>query len=279
MKKRVADILTASPQAKRMANLSLGQGRQIAIWENSYDEVQYSATKGHAFSLYLNGGSGTRRIDGRAKKGAPGALCIFPEGHSSTWHITEMFQFMHLYVDDDVLRAAFARTHDKDARRLDISEKILTSPGSLEKPLRLMAKASLDGDVLAADAGFAEMVAELTDRPLQLSGGLSQRVLRDVIEWVSENFETNIRLSDLAQIAELSEFHFHRMFRQTCGVSPHNWLIQFRVERAKTILMHEPMADISAACGFSSQSHFIRRFKQQTGVTPGQYVRLMSSGA
>jgi len=234
---------------------------------------------GQACSLYLNGGSGTRRIDGLAKKGAPGALCIFPEGHSSTWHITEMFQFMHLYVDDDVLRAAFARTHDKDARRLDISEKILTSPGSLEQPLRQMAKASFDGDVLAADVGFSEMVAELTDRPLQLSGGLSQRVLRDVIEWVSENFETNIRLSDFAEIAGLSEFHFHRMFRQTCGVSPHNWLIQFRVERAKTILMHEPMANVSVACGFSSQSHFIRRFKQQTGVTPGQYVRLMSSRA
>ena len=277
MEKRIDDFLSASHRTRRLTNLSLGWGRQLAIWMNSHDEVQYSATKGHVFSLYLNGGGGTSRIDGRGKMGRPGALCIFPEGHSSTWRITEAFQFMHLYVTDEVLRAAFAKTHDQDARRLDISERILIAPGGLEGPLRQMAQASLDGDVFAADVGFSDMVAALTDQPVLLSGGLSQKTIRDVIEWVDANLETNIRLNDLANLAGLSDFHFHRMFRQTCGLSPHNWLTQFRIARAKTLLVNMPTIEVALACGFSSQSHFIRRFKEQVGVTPGRYLRMVPS--
>lgn len=257
--------------------MSLGQGRQLAIWQNSHDEVEYKATKGHAYSLYLNGGLGTRRIDGGVKRGEPGSLCIMPDGHSSAWDIAEPFRFVHLYVTDDVLRAAFARIHDQDARRLDISERTFAAPGDLEHPLRQMARATLDGDVLAADIGFSDMVAALNYRQIHVSGGLNPKALRDVVEWVDANLETNILLSDLAELAGLSEFHFHRMFRQSIGIPPHKWLMQTRVERAKTLLTTLPMSEVSAACGFSSQSHFVRSFKQQIGVTPGQYLRLMTS--
>lgn len=273
MAKRVVDILSASRRAKCLASLSLGLGRELAVWENSHDEVQYNAIQGHAFSLYLKDGTGTSRIDGKGEKGGPGAFCIFPEGHSSHWHINDTFQFVYLYVEDDILRSAFARVHDQDARRIDVSERTLIAPGAFEAPLRRMAKASMDGDIVSADIGFFEMVAALGDRPVHLSGGLSQKNLRDVIEWVDENLEANIRLSDLAALANLSEFHFHRMFRQTCGLPAHEWLTQLRIERAKTLMGDLPMSEVALACGFSSQSHFIRRFKKQIGATPGQYLR------
>lgn len=275
MRQRVDDFLSASQSAQRLAHLSLGQGRQLAIWQNSHDEVEYKATKGHAYSLYLKGGLGTRRIDGSVKRGEPGSLCILPDGHSSAWDIAEPFQFIHLYVTDDTLRAAFSKIHDQDARRLDISERTFVVPGNLEKPLRQMAQAAIDGDVFAADVGFSDMVAALHHRQVHLSGGLSQKVLRDIVEWVDANLEANILLSDLAELAGLSEFHFHRMFRQSNGIPPHKWLMQTRITRAKTLLATLPMSEVSVACGFSSQSHFVRSFKQQIGVTPGQYLRLM----
>lgn len=277
MNKRIDDFLSASHQTKRLADMPLGRGRHLAIWQNSHDEVQYSATSGHVFSLYLNGGSGTRRVDGKVKTGEPGTLCVFPEGHSSRWQITETFQFMHLYVANDVLRAAYAKTHDQDARRLDVAERIFATPGKLEQPLLKMARAALDGDVLAADVGFSDMVAALVDRPIHLTGGLSRKVLRDVNEWIDANLDADIRLSDLAMLAGLSEFHFHRMFHKTCGMTPHNWVIQFRIMRAKQLMKKEPMTQVALACGFSSQSHFIRRFKEQMGVTPGQYLRMVAS--
>lgn len=277
MENRVADFLTASHRAKRLASLSFGIGRELAVWENSHDEVQYSATQGHAFSLYLKGGTGTSRVDGKGEKGGPGAFCIFPEGHSSSWHINDTFQFVHLYVADDVLRGAFARVHDQDARRLDVSERTLVAPGAFEEPLRRMAQASISGDILSADTEFFEIVAVLTDRPVRLSGGLTRKTLRDVTEWVDENLDAQIRLSDLAALSNLSEFHFHRMFRQTCGLSPHDWLTQLRIERAKTLLHSLSTSETALACGFSNQSHLIRRFKKQMGITPGQYLRMKAS--
>lgn len=277
MKKRIDDFLAASSRTTRVADLPFGEGRQLSVWRNSQDEVQYNATNEHAFSLYLNGGGGTNRVDGTFRQGRPGSLCVFPQGHSSQWQITETFQFVHLYVADDILRSAFAQTHDQDARRLNIDEKTFAPPEKLEIPLRKMAMAAIDGDFIAADVSFSEMVAALVDKPINLTGGLSPKVLRDVRAWVEAHMESNIKLSDLAALAGLSEFHFHRMFKASCGVSPHNWITQLRIIRAKEILVKQPLAQVSVACGFSNQSHFTRRFKEQTGVTPGAYRRLTAS--
>lgn len=277
MNNRIDYTLAASHRTKRLASLSMGNGRQLAIWQNSLDEIQYSATSGHAFSLYLKGGQGTRRVDGKVQSGKPNSLCVFPEGHSSEWQITETFQFMHFYVANDVLRAAYARIHDQDGRRLDVAEQTFAMPGNFEQPLRKMAQAALNGDVLAADVGFSDLVAAMNNRPIHLTGGLSRKALRNVNEWIDAHIETDIRLSDLAALAGLSEFHFHRMFLKSCGLTPHHWVMQCRIERAKQLMRSEPMTQVAAACGFSSQSHFIRRFKEQTGVTPGHYLRLFRS--
>ncbi|GAA6209277.1 AraC family transcriptional regulator [Cognatishimia sp. WU-CL00825] len=274
MRHRVDEFLSASERTQRLGNLPMGRGRQLAVWQNSHDEIQYSATRGHVFSLYLNGGSGTRRVDGKVKSGAPATLCVFPEGHSSEWQINETFRFVHLYVADELLRSAFSQVHEKDARQLDIDERTFVDPGALEQPMRAMAQATLTGDIMSAEAGFADLVAALGHQLVALKGGLTRRAIREVSDWVNAHIAEDIKLSDLAQLAGLSEFHFHRMFRQSCGMAPHAWVTQMRLMRAKDMLTSESMAQIALACGFSSQGHFIRRFKDQYGVTPGQYLRL-----
>ncbi|MGB0960186.1 MAG: helix-turn-helix domain-containing protein [Halocynthiibacter sp.] len=260
-----------------MADLSLGRGRKISIWQNSHDQVEYSTTQGHVFSLYLKGGGGTRRIDGGTQSGKPDTLCIFPEGHSSEWEITDEFQFVHLYVTDDILRASYSEVHNKDARRLDITERIFAAPERLKRPLLQMAHATVQGDLLSADTAYFELVSNLSEKPIHLNGGLSQNVLRHVNEWIDAHIEDDIRLSDLAHIANLSEFHFHRMFVKSCGTTPHKWIMHRRILRAKTLVAKEPMTHVALACGFSSQSHLIRRFKEHVGVTPGQYLRMISN--
>ena len=277
MKQRVDDFLSASANAQRVAGLDLGGGRQIAIWQNSRDEVRYDMTKGHAFSFYLKGGQGSRRVDGKVRSGWPGALCVLPEGHSSEWQITEPFQFVHLYVPDDALRGAYAQTHDRDARLLDMSERTFDTSERMGRALQVLAGAALSEDVLAADAGFAELVAGLPEKNAGLSGGLSARVLRNVDEWIDTHLADEIRLKDLASLAGLSEFHFHRMFRQSRGMPPHRWVMLWRVMRAKVLLPNMSAAQVAAECGFASQSHLSRSFKAQMGLTPGQYRRKISS--
>ena len=79
-------------------------------------------------------------------------------------------------------------------------------------------------------------------------------------------------LSDLAQQAQLSEYHFAHMFKQSMQIPPHQYVMQRRLELAHQALQQTKasMMDISEQYGFSSSSHFSNRFKKQFGYSPSQ---------
>ncbi len=267
----VHDFL-ANSKAQTIAALDMGMNRHVTIWENSNDRVAYDNTQGHAFSLYLKGGDHTRRLDRKeAAQGYPGAVCVLPEGHCSDWEILSAFQFVHLYLPDAELRAAFARIHNRDARLLDIEEITFAKETQLGRPLMIAAQAAMENAPLLADQALSELVNALQAKPLTLKGGLSPYVLRQIDEWIDTELAEQIRLADLATLAHLSEFHFHRMFQASRGVSPHQWVTMLRIERAKALLRENSIADVASACGFSNQSHLSRLFKRHTGLTPAAY--------
>ena len=80
-------------------------------------------------------------------------------------------------------------------------------------------------------------------------------------------------MTELAIMAQLSQWHFLRQFNQHVGMPPHKWLIQSRVHKARRLLKQglRPV-DIAIDCGFSDQSHLNRHFKKYLGVTPMQYI-------
>ncbi|HGN1705092.1 TPA: AraC family transcriptional regulator [Providencia rettgeri] len=81
-------------------------------------------------------------------------------------------------------------------------------------------------------------------------------------------------LTQLAEISGFSQWHFLRQFKAYTGITPHAFLIQARLHKAKKMLLAGTTpAEVSHLCGFSDQSHFTRHFKQALGVTPGNFVR------
>lgn len=93
-------------------------------------------------------------------------------------------------------------------------------------------------------------------------------------EYLTENFNKNISLDSLAQIAYLSPFHLLRAFRKAVGLPPHEYLINLRVEQAKQLLAQgRAIADVAFETGFFDQCHLNRHFKRIVGVTPGQYLK------
>jgi transcriptional regulator GlxA family with amidase domain len=119
------------------------------------------------------------------------------------------------------------------------------------------------------DAAASTVVAL---RP-RIRGGLPPRALRRVREFVDEHLEENIGIQALASIAGLSMYHFARAFKQSERITPHEYLIQCRVQRAKDLLAETdlPLSEIALASGFSDQSHCARRFREHVGVTPSSY--------
>jgi AraC family transcriptional regulator len=105
---------------------------------------------------------------------------------------------------------------------------------------------------------------------------LPQAMLRRVREYMEARLENNLSLDQLARETHYSRGHFLRMFRAATGMTPHLYLTKRRIERAKRMLRDEEEAsliDVAALCGFSSQSHMTRVFRERIGVTPSAFRR------
>jgi AraC family transcriptional regulator len=104
-------------------------------------------------------------------------------------------------------------------------------------------------------------------------GGLPPRVVRRIREYIDGNIDQRISVELLAGLANLSVCYFVRAFKQSLGVTPHDYLIRQRVERTKQLLSGSdmPLSQIALAAGFADQSHFARRFRQHVGMSPRDY--------
>ena len=109
-------------------------------------------------------------------------------------------------------------------------------------------------------------------------GGLPPRVLRRVREHIDANIEQRISVEALAELADLSVWYFVRAFKQSVGVTPHNYLIRRRVERTLELLSGTELSvsEIALASGFADQSHCARRFRELVGMSPQEYRWLLS---
>jgi AraC family transcriptional regulator len=103
---------------------------------------------------------------------------------------------------------------------------------------------------------------------------LAPALLHRIERYIDENLERPIGLPELATVAGLSRWHFLRLFRKTVGVSPHDYVTQRRLERAKHLLRttDRSVMDIAAEVGMT-HSHFSRVFSRKLGVTPTAFRR------
>ena len=112
--------------------------------------------------------------------------------------------------------------------------------------------------------------------PDRVRGGLSPATLRRIRDYVDANLDKTIDIDSLARTAELSPYHFARSFKQSEGVTPHSYVVERRIAKARELLTGtgRPLSEIALEVGFADQSHFARRFRQTVGVSPGQFRKL-----
>ncbi len=109
----------------------------------------------------------------------------------------------------------------------------------------------------------------------QYINGLSQRQLTQVVEYIRNHLEQDLGLNELANLLHMSPHYFCHLFKQSMGMTPHQYIIQTRVNRAKELLLTRKysIAEVSLIVGFANQSHLNRYFKKFLGVTPGKFTK------
>jgi AraC-like DNA-binding protein len=119
---------------------------------------------------------------------------------------------------------------------------------------------------------FAQMVTRYSVGAPAGTVRLEKDKVRRMLDYINENYETDVSLDDLAEVSGFSVFHLLRTFQKTVGITPHRYLTQIRVEMGKRLLQKgRDITDVALQVGFADQSHFTRHFKRILGVTPGQY--------
>jgi AraC-like DNA-binding protein len=119
-----------------------------------------------------------------------------------------------------------------------------------------------------AERAIADLRAAMHKAALEVQ---AQRVER-AKQFIAEHFLRNPGFGEVAAHVGLSAFHFHRVFTQTTGVSPKDYVDNLRIEEAKRrMLAGEPLASIATSLNYAHQSHFTSRFKKITGDPPRRW--------
>ncbi|MCX7922346.1 MAG: AraC family transcriptional regulator [Clostridia bacterium] len=97
--------------------------------------------------------------------------------------------------------------------------------------------------------------------------------IKRVVEYIRKNLSNKISLNILAQVADLSPNHFHKIFSETLDITPNEFITKLRLEKAKELLVKTnlPIAEIAVQCGFENTPYFSSVFKKQLNTPPGEF--------
>ncbi len=244
----------------------------------------------HFVTVHLNADPVVKelKLNGCIQRGnfAAGDICLTPAATSvSSVSIQKPSELVALHIEPTFLGRAFAEIADPQDFELAPQFK-LKDP--LIHQMAIALKAQLESPEGGWNRLYVEsMVTAICVHLLQRystrktnahtiepsSDGLPKTQLSQVLEYIHEYADQNLSLLEMAQQVQMSPYYFSRLFKQSTGLSPHQYLITHRIEQVKRLLETTKLsiAEIASQAGFADQSHLARHFKRQLGVSPSQF--------
>lgn len=210
-----------------------------------------------------------------------GDICLTPATTPVLVRLHHTCDVMHLYVEPALMAQLMVEVADIDGLEL-IPQFKLNDPLIYQIGIALKMKLECNGlcDRLYTEsmaiAISAHIIHYYSTKKLKIHhypNGLSRDRLQQAIEYIHEHLEQNLSITEMAQILQMSPYYFSRLFKQSTGLSPHQYLLKCRIEHAKQLLKTTSLAiaAIATQAGFVDQSHLARHFKRQVGILPSQF--------
>ncbi len=266
--------------------------KQNTIWklkELGGLEVQ-KATYTHSFTPHFHEeysisifvkGSQKKSYKGSTHIICEGQICVINPGevHFATPVDREGWTYRVLYANAILLRDIFTQIVGKKQDYPVFSNPVIDDRELFNTILNLhLILEKPEFSLLEKESVFVEAMEKLILKyaNVQTQNKISKpsgKHINKVKEYLDQNYGEEISLELLSELTQLSPYYLLRLFKKEVGATPHLYLTQRRINKAKEFLtLGEPLSDVAYKTGFVDQSHFTNRFKNIVGMTPGQYI-------
>lgn len=240
------------------------------------------ATRNHYLFHYVLSGTGTLMADNAkgetqtySVKSGQGFM-IFP-GQINTYIADEQLPWEYMWIEFDGLRVKEAlsvtdlckdapvyHSHSKELREKLADEMLYIVNHPQESSFHLIGHLYLFLDYLLQSAKSATLIS---------SGRMSDYYIKEAINYMEQNFQNTISIEDIAAVCGINRSYFGKIFRNSTGRSPQEFLMNYRMVKATELLKLTSLsiADISSAVGYENQLHFSRAFKNIYGISPREW--------
>ena len=262
------------------------KGVKLRSWAYRGQDVEIPPMRDFLLVAYQVGTTPMqRRFDGRWSRAtcSPGAVSLLTRSQKSHWHWTEDVAVTHVYLSQEFVSDVAVEVSGRGVADVALADVLRADDPQLAHAIAAIA-AEVDerglGGPLYAEAVARQLVILLLRRYAALrfrlrdeEGMLTAAQRRTALEFIDAHLEAGLHLDALAAAVNLGACTFARQFRKTMGATPHAYVMERRLDRARRLLAETalPAKQVAAACGFSDQAHLTRLFARRYAVTPAAF--------
>ena len=239
------------------------------IFEKKYKLTEYKYGRLVSGVVFCISGSAEYDFDGEKLILSPGELIFLPTvGDEQFFHITANFEVRSAQskaytVFSEILRGRMHYTSSKESAPYfkELSERLVSVWYNKKYGYNVLAKSLIYEILYTYFSDAANFISRTDDYGKILPAKT----------YLDEQYMSNISVSELASMCNLSETHFRRLFVKLFGLSPTDYKLNKRILKAKDLLLSGDfsVSETAAAVGFEDANYFSRIFKKHTGITPG----------
>jgi AraC family transcriptional regulator len=223
-----------------------------------------------------------RRFEGRWTRTEchPGDVSLLTRSQASHWHWTEQIDVSHVYLSDTVVSRVAADVLERPIAAVRLHDILRTQSPIVTETVEAISREAVGngiGGALYVDALSTQLVVNLLRNFASVQfvdksgrGELPPATRKRIVEYIEARIDQALSLEELAEVASMGVWTFGKRFRASFQTSPHQYVLDRRLEKAQQMLAlgRLPVKAIASECGFADQAHLTRIMRARLGRTP-----------